>query len=64
MSIDKPDITDHLLTQLAGQGAFERGETVLNNGAVENLVMRDDKVTARQQKKKSTITLHSKTKTF
>lgn len=43
---DKPDITDHMLTTLAGQKAFERGKDVFSQGAVGKLSIRGNKIAA------------------
>ena len=47
--MDKPEITDLLLLDLAGERSFERGEDYYHRGAVEELSIRDDHVTADVQ---------------
>ncbi|MCL6270780.1 hypothetical protein M3P05_12685 [Sansalvadorimonas sp. 2012CJ34-2] len=43
---DKPDITDHLLTRLAGEGAFERGEDYYHGNTVGELRQKGDAILA------------------
>ena len=43
--MDKPEITDALLLDLAGERFFERGEDYYHRGAVEELSIRGDHVT-------------------
>ncbi|MCW7553333.1 hypothetical protein NX722_11930 [Endozoicomonas gorgoniicola] len=47
--MDKPEITDALLLDLAGERSFERGEDYYHRGAVEELSIRGGHVTADVQ---------------
>ncbi len=43
---EKPDITDHILIKLAGEGAFERGEDYYYRGVVGELNIRGNRISA------------------
>ena len=47
--MDKPEITDPLLLDIAGERSFERGEDYYHRGAVEELSIRGDHVTVDVQ---------------